>query len=261
MPKKILLTRDNYFSPLMQKRYMGVSQFKDFEKCPASALAEIKGKFIKEKTPALLMGSYMDAYFEGTLDKFKADNPEIFKRDGTLKAEYVGVDNIIERIKKDKLFMKYAGGGQQQVIMTGVIEGVQVKIMIDSLLPNAIVDRKLMKDFEPIYLKEQGRLPWFEAWRYDLQGAVYQEIVYQNTGKKLPFILAAATKEKVTDYDLFEIEQDLLDFELGKFKENVPIYDAMKKGIIVADRCDECDYCRSTKKLASIKKSSQFIYE
>ena len=157
--------------------------------------------------------------------------------------------------------MKYAGGGQQQVIMTGVIEGVPVKIMIDSLLPNAIVDRKLMKDFNPIYVEEQGKLPWFEAWRYDLQGAVYQEIVYQNTGKKLPFILAAATKEKATDYDLLEIGQDLLDFEFGKFRENVPIYDAMKKGIIVADRCDNCNYCRSTKKLTGVKKTSEIVYE
>ena len=261
MPKRIVLNRDNYFSPQMQKRYMGVSQFKSFEKCPAAALAEIKGKYLREKTPSLLMGSYMDAWFEGTLDKFKAENPDIFKRDGTLKAEYIQVESIIDRVKKDKLFMKYAGSGQQQVIMTGVIEGVPVKIMIDSLLPNAIVDRKLMKDFNPIYVEEQGKLPWFEAWRYDLQGAVYQEIVYQNTGKKLPFILAAATKEKATDYDLLEIGQDLLDFELGKFRENVPIYDAMKKGIIVADRCDDCNYCRETKKLTGVKKTSEIVYE
>ncbi len=38
-----MLTNENYFSPENQMKYMGVSQFKAFEKCPASALAvEVK---------------------------------------------------------------------------------------------------------------------------------------------------------------------------------------------------------------------------
>ena len=63
--------------------YMSVSQFKAFAKCEASALAEIKGKYTREKTTALLVGSYVDSYFEGTLANFIRENPEIFKKDGT----------------------------------------------------------------------------------------------------------------------------------------------------------------------------------
>jgi hypothetical protein len=254
------LTNENYFSPEMSLKYMGVSQFKAFENCPAMAMAEIKGEFEREKTAALLVGSYVDSYFEGTLDIFKAQNPNIFKRDGSLKSEYIQAEQIINRIEKDKLFMEYMLG-EKQVIMTGEIEGVPVKIKIDSYHPDKIVDLKIMKDFEPIYKAEQGRLPWFQGWRYDLQGAVYQEVVRQKTGKILPFYLAAATKEKVTDIDIVHIGQELLDFELEQFKQKVQVYDAIKKGIIEPSRCEKCDYCKQTKILTEPTESEEFIDE
>lgn len=240
------LTKDNYFSQEMSMKFMGVSQFKDFEKCSAAALAGINGEYKREQTSALLVGSYVDAHFEGTLDSFKAHHPELFKRDGTLKSDYIQAEQIIERIERDLLFMEFMSG-EKQVIMTGEIEGVPIKIKIDSCFPDKIVDLKIMRDFEPIYVPEQGRLPWYEAWRYDLQGAVYQEIVRQNTGKRLPFYLAAATKEKVTDIEILHIGQELLDFELEQFKKNVQMYDAVKKGIIEPERCGKCDYCKQTK--------------
>lgn len=240
------LTKDNYFSREMSMKFMSVSQFKAFEKCQSAALAEIKGEYKREKTTALLVGSYVDAYFEGTLDKFKGHNPDLFKRDGSLKSEYIQADQIISRIERDPLFIKFMSG-EKQVIMTGEVEGVPVKIKIDSYFPDKIVDLKVMRDFEPVYLPEQGRLPWYEAWRYDLQGAVYQEIVRQNTGKKLPFYLAAATKEKVTDIDILHISQELLDFELDQFKKNIQMYDAIKNGILEPERCEKCDYCKQTK--------------
>ena len=77
-----MLTNENYFSKENQMKYMGVSQFKAFEKCPAAAYAEVMGQYEREKTTALLVGSYVDAHFEGTLDIFKAQNPSLFKRDG-----------------------------------------------------------------------------------------------------------------------------------------------------------------------------------
>lgn len=252
------LTQKNYFSPKANKEYMSVSQFKAFEACPNSALAELSGKYEREKTPALLVGSYVDAYFEGTLPEFKAANPDILKKDGALKAEYVQAEEIIERIKKDNLFMRYMSG-LKQVIMTGTINGVAVKIKVDSLLPDKIVDLKVMRDFKNVYT-DSGSVPWFECYKYDLQGAVYQEIVRQNTGKVLPFYLAAATKEKVTDIEIVQIEQEYLDLSLEHFKSLVNTYDAIKNGIIEPERCEQCDYCRLTKKLKEPKSSSEFYF-
>ena len=251
------LTQRNYFSTKANKEFMSVSQFKAFEKCPNAALAEIKGKYKREKTTSLLVGSYVDAWAEGTLDKFKEENPEIFKKDGTLKAEYIHAEVIIERIKKDKFFMKHLSG-KKQVIMTGTINGVAVKIKIDSLLPDKIVDLKIMKDFESQYHAEKGVLPWFEYWGYDLQGAVYQEIVRQNTGLKLPFYLAAATKEKTPDIDVVLLNQQMLDFALEHFSTDVPMYDAIKKGVIEPERCEKCEYCKTTKVLKEPTESNEY---
>lgn len=252
------LTAENYFSKEANQHYMSVSQFKAFEKCQASALAEINGEYEREeKSTALLVGSYVDSYFEGTLEQFRAENTKIFKRDGTLKAEHIQAEAIIERIERDKLFTEFMSG-EKQVIMTGEICGVPVKIKIDSLLPDKIVDLKIMRDFENIRDAEKGFLPWFEAWGYDIQGAVYQEIVRQNTGKTLPFYLAAATKEKTPDIDIVYLNPKSIDFAFDKFKANVELYDAIKKGVIEPERCGKCDYCKSTKVLTEPTDSEEF---
>lgn len=253
------LTKRNYFSKKANKEFMSVSQFKSFSKCPNAALAEIKGKYEREKTTALLVGSYVDSYFEGTLANFIKKNPEIFKKDGTLKADYIQAEAIIQRILKDKLFMEYLNG-EKQVIMTGEISGVPVKIKIDSLHPDKIVDLKIMANFDKVYVDEEGYQVWFEAWGYDLQGAVYQEIVRQNTGKKLPFYLAAATKEKVTDIDIIHLPQEMLDFALERFKHDVEAFDAMKKGIIEPDRCEKCEYCKISKVLTKPTEAEEYYF-
>ena len=254
------LTQRNYYSKKANLEYFSVSQFKAFQKCQHSALAEIKGKYKREKTTALLVGSYIDSYFEGSLPKFIKQNPEIFNKNGTLKAEYKQAEAIIRRILKDKLFTEFLSG-EKQVIMTGEINGVKVKIKVDSLHPDKIVDLKIMRDFESVYVPDTGRIPWFEAWGYDLQGAVYQEVVRQNTGEKLPFYLAAATKEKITDLDIVHIDQKMLDYALDRFKRDVEFFDAVKKGVIEPIRCEKCEYCKNTKVLKEPTESEEFYLD
>lgn len=246
-----MLTNDNYFSLENNLKFMGVSQFKSFESCQASAYAEVTGNYERELTTSLLIGSYVDAHFEGTLDVFKAKHPQLFKCDGSLKSEYVNAEKIIGRIEQDEMFMEYMSG-RKQVIMTGVIQNVPVKIKVDSLHDDKIVDLKIMKDFQPIYKPGQGKLNFIEAWGYDLQGAVYQEIVRQNTGKQLPFFIAAATKEKEPDIAIFEVPQSYLDIELQRFKDNVLEYDAIKKGLVKPERCEHCNFCKMTKVLKEV---------
>lgn len=251
------LTQRNYFSKKANEHYFSVSQYKSFERCQHAALAEIKGKYEREETTALLVGSYIDSYFEGTLANFIKAHPGIYKKNGELKAEYQQAETIIQRILKDKVFMEHLSG-RKQVIMTGIICGVPTKIKIDSLLPDKIVDLKIMADFKPHYDEDKGLQPWFEYWGYDLQGAVYQEIVYQNTGKRLPFYLAAATKEKITDIDIVHVNQPILDFALTRFKSDIELYDAIKKGVIEPDRCEKCEYCKQTKTLTQPTEAEEF---
>lgn len=68
------LTAENYYSPEANAEYMSVSQFKSFAgtdgklACEAEAMAELRGEWEMKKTTALMVGSYVDSYFEGTLD-------------------------------------------------------------------------------------------------------------------------------------------------------------------------------------------------
>lgn len=242
------LNNDNYYSLAANTEYMSVSQFKAFKKCEAAAMAELRGEYDKPKSTALIVGSYIDAWFEGTSDQFKTDNPGIFKRDGALKSEYQHADRIIERLQRDEFFMSLMSG-QKQVIRTGEICGVPFKIKMDSYHPGQmIVDLKVMRDFEPVWVSGQGKLNFIEAWGYDLQGAAYQAI----EGDKLPFVIAATTKEPEPDIGVWQIDQARLDVALDEIKANIQRYAMLKFGIGEPERCEKCDYCKSTKKLEEI---------
>ena len=127
----MILTNENYYSVEANREFMSVSQYKDFEKCEAMAMAILKGEWEKPKTTALMVGSYVDSWFEGTLDEFKAAHPEIFKKDGSLKADYVQAEEIIAFIQKDPKFMEYMAG-EKQIILTAELFGTPWKIKIDS---------------------------------------------------------------------------------------------------------------------------------
>ena len=246
------LNEQNYFSPEMNKKYMSASQFKDFLKCPACAMAKLKGEWEQERTTSLLVGSYIDASYEGKLDIFKAKNPELFKKDGTLKSDYVKAEEIINRLEKDEFFSKYMNG-EKQVIMTGQIEDVPIKIKIDSYHKDkCIVDLKILKDMQPIWNGKEKE-NFVEYWGYDIQLAIYQEIVRQNTGKKLPTFLAVATKESTTDFAILEIDNERLETIMeSTIKPMIRIFNEMKNDRVEIYHCNKCDYCKSIKKLNKI---------
>lgn len=248
----MILTAENYFSTEANMTYMSVSQFKTFNKCEYLGLQEATGNYERPMSTALLVGSYVDAHFERKLDLFQAKHPELFKRDGSLKAEYIKAEEIISRVERDKMFMRYMDG-EKQVIMTGEISGVPIKIKIDVYHPGkAIVDLKIMRDFQPVFVPEMGKLNFVEAWGYDFQAAVYREVVYQNTGHKLPFFIAGATKEETTDIGIFEIPDEVMETALEIFAENIPQYAAIKRGELEPTRCERCDACKLTKELSRV---------
>ena len=264
----MILTAENYHSPEANREYLSVSQYKDFVGtlgqlgCEEYALAKIDGAWEDETTTALLVGSYVDAHFEGTLDIFKAKHPELFKRDGGLKAEYVRAEEIINRIERDEYFMKFMSG-QKQVIMTGELFGAKWKIKIDSLLPHiAIVDLKIMDNInKAFWVKDSGYMDFTQYWGYDIQGAIYQEIYYQNTGERLPFYIAAATKEKVPNIEIIQIDNDHLKTKLYEVEQNTPKIIALKNREIKPIRCGVCDYCKHTKVLTRPIHFSELIGE
>lgn len=265
----MILTADNYYSLEANRYYYSVSQIKTFLDCPARAMAELDGSYEREKTDSLLVGGYVDAYFAGEMDSFLAENPQIYTARGELRAQYQNANAIIERIQSQPLAAMMLSGEKQKIV-TGEIASLPFKAKLDVLLDaetcasilaafpgmsdllfadGAIVDLKVMKDFAPLYKEEQGRINWIQYWQYDLQMAVYQRLVEQGTGKKLPCYILAATKEKVPNVELFHIPQREMDIALELMLDKLPAIDAIKRGQVEPERCERCDYCKQTKVL------------
>ena len=245
------LTNENYYSKEANEEYLSATQFKDFLNCEVEALARVKGEIEEKQSNAMLFGSYIDAYFSGELERFKATTPQLFKKDGTLYKDFENVYEVIHAIEKDTLMMKYLGG-KHQVIMTGEIEQVKFKIKIDSYLEGkAIVDQKIMSSYKDLVWIEQNgqnvKTDFIDAYGYDIQGAIYREIVRQNTGLTLPFIIAVATKEENPDKALIRIDDYYLDKALEKVKKLCAKFDMIKKGILYPKGCGHCPSCRKDK--------------
>lgn len=234
--KKLKLDQNNYYSPEANQQYFSVSQYKDFMQCEAMAVAKIRGTYKPEMTRAMLTGSFVDAYFEGTLDAFMKEHPAVFTRKQELRSEFRKANEIIARIRADELFMKFMSGEKQR-IMTFELFGVPWKMKMDSYLPGTcITDLKVVARFRT--------LPF---WRYDLQGAVYQAGVLLETDELLPFYLAVATKERTIDLDIFQIPQTTLKAALLEIESNIQHFAEVKSGVVSPVYCGKCDYCKSIK--------------
>lgn len=261
----IKLNENNYYSVQANIDYCSASQYKDLigyplvPGCEVRAMASIRGDYIKEITKALLQGSILDALWENDdpeyiLERFPDCVSSRGATKGQLKSEYQDVMKWYQRTLKEEKFCAYMSG-DKQTIMTGVIADLPFKIKIDSFIDGkAIVDLKTTKTLDRNYryfIPDSGeRLPWYLAYGYDIQLAIYREIVHQNTGEKLRCYLAAVDKDPHPICDIIELNEKLLDEALERVKMNCEHIIMLKSGEIEPIRCErsECDYCRDTHK-------------
>ena len=265
MESKLILTDDNYYTVDANKAYCSASQYKDFMGCPLKigceerALKTISGEYKPETTKALLMGSLLDALWENDdpeyiLSRFPDCVSSRGATKGQLKSEYMQVMQMYQTTLRQEKFCAYMSG-DKQTIMTGEIEGLPFKIKIDSYIDGkAIVDLKTTRTLDRNYryfIPDSGeRLPFYLAFGYDIQLAIYREIVRQNTGNNLRCYLAAIDKETHPICDIIELSPKLLDEALERIKMNCEHLILLKNGEIDPIRCNhsECDYCRDTHK-------------
>lgn len=281
------LNNSNYY---VSTGYLSASLIKQFIKCEHTASAMYKGEYIFPKNTAMLVGGFVDAWCEGTLNEYQDNNPELFNekfvelpdtverirnvnpdyiskngkiksgclskakkelpeffgRETTLKSDFIGAEKIINTIKNNELFMEFLTGEKQKVV-TGKIEGVPFKGKLDVYNGERIVDLKIMRSCDRVMGKSL-----VEHWCYDIQLAIYQELVYQETGKKLPCYLAIATKEEPTDLAIVEVNQFNLDMAMDRVKQLLPRIKQVIDEEVKPRRCNHCEYCRETKMLKVI---------
>ncbi len=248
------LTSRNYYSAKANAEYFSVSQFKAFKKCEAAAMAELRGEYIPERGRALLLGSFVDEMLTGTKRSqeifIEENRSELYKKNGEPYADVEQAIEAVSRVRAQPLMMKYLGG-KHQVIMTGVIEGVPIKGRFDSYAPDEfIADLKYLKDFRSPNLFENA----ISYYDYITQGAIYQELVFQNTGKRLPFYLVIVTKQDPPDVAVVRIDDFDLEKALEDFKKQITGFQQIKSGNEEPIRCDshDCPYCRGSKVLTEV---------
>lgn len=252
------LTSENYFSPEAGNAYLSASYVKSFLNCEAATEAERKGEYEREKSTALMVGSYVDAALTEDLEKWIMAHPEIRKRDGGLRAEFVQAAEMVERAMSDDFFMGMLSGEHQKIV-TGQICGLPFKAKLDAYLPDVMItDLKTVKDMNPVWQPEQGRVDFATAWNWPLQLAIYQELIRQETGKNVPCYLAVITKENPPDIEVVSIPQERLDAEKDFLMMLLPRVEAVRNGLVEPKRCGKCAYCRATKKLTRFKSLDEF---
>lgn len=267
MARSKKLTEENYFSNDMAKKYMSVSQLKEFigtpfkKKCDKRTLAKLNGEYEEDKSDALVIGSYVDVCLTGSpeeVEKFKENHPEMFSSRGAtkgqLKSQYLLADKMVEKVKNDKLMMKTLEGAKQ-VILTGKIYGVDFKCKIDclNLEKGFITDLKTCKSIIDSYYDADAnrRMSFVEYQDYITQGAIYQELVRQNYKKELPFFLTCVSKEKEPDIAVIQIDNDTLKERLEELKPLIEEAQLVKTGKVEPIECGCCDYCKAHKVLES----------
>lgn len=268
------LTADNYYSHETDWQYMSVSLFKDFEKCEARALAKLKEDWKPVSSPVpLLVGNYVHSYFESAKshqDFIEENKKELITKptkndpNGHLRAEFKGANSMIQTLQADDMFNYFYAPGDKEVIVTGEIDGYLWKGKIDSLVLDKgyFCDLKTVDDIHKRHFNINVAVPNFIYDReYDLQMAVYQELIKQTFGVFCKPYIFAVSKQTPPDHDAFKFEgmtdKYAMQDDIRKIKELQPHFWKVMTGEVAPISCGKCDYCRETKTLSSFTNASE----
>lgn len=267
------LTRDNYYTAEADREYMSCSQYQDFLRCEAAAMAKLSGRYFPSGSEALTVGNYFHTAMESpeAHKQFCEEHfDEIFKTKTDRKtgeivvtgkyAPYENADRMLEVCFKDPLIKSLIDmPGENEVIMTGVLFGCKWKIRLDKYRPDTriIIDWKTCADINKTeYNPMRGeRESFVEFLGYMMRAAVYSEIEKQYSGnvEDPNFIIVAVSKQDPPDKAALLLNhRQRYDYELEQAKKNMERILSIKMGRYKPRRCGQCEYCRSTKVLKKI---------
>jgi len=264
--KKVNLSRETYYSPEANLRYMSVSQFKSFVPayggCEARAMAILRGEYEEPDKTVFDEGHFLHAWNEGKLDEFKANNPHLYSTRGPtagqLKANFQHCERMIEVLEADPLVMK-ALAGEKEVIMTAELFGVEWKIMIDSYQPDVgiFTDLKVLREIDGKWWNKEAQAyeNFIDHYGYHIQMAVYAEVEKRVTGRENWLIphMVIVTKQDPPDHEIVYFDYDAIEAGIQIVQNHIDRVIAVKSREEPPTRCERCDYCRKTKRIKRIK--------
>ena len=242
--------------------------FKDFQKCEAAALAKLKDDWQPSTNPVpLLVGNYVHSYFESTeshTDFLAANSEDIMTRptnkepQGHLRSEFKVAKSMIQTLQNDKMFRYFYCPGDKEVIVTGKIDGYLWKGKVDSLVLSKgyFCDLKTVDDIHKGHYNSEERRyrPFIQDRGYNLQMALYQQLILQTFDKACAPLIFAVSKQDppdkmAIDFDDAEDRYDMQD-QLDMVKEMQPRYWKIMNGEIEPVPCGRCEYCRTHTQLS-----------
>lgn len=256
--KKIILSDENYYGGEADKQYMSVSQYKDFKKCEAMALAKLTGSYEPISDPtALLVGNYVHSYFEApeSHEKFISENKDKMfssrKPYGLLKSFQIA-EQMIKRLEDEPAFINLYQGEKESII-TGELYGVEWKGKIDCLNVDDgyFVDIKTTKDIHERKWNDTycQRVTFIENYGYVLQMVVYKTLLEMKYGREFTPIIAAVSKQTPSEAKLIMIDEDKMDFELRLLEDKIKHIQRVKTGQAEPKACGRCEYCRANERI------------
>src|SRR5690625_2966220 len=255
MENSQVLTSSNYYSREMDKKYMSVSQFKNFVECEAKTVAKLNGDYYEPPNKPMIVGSYVHAAFESddVFNQFIEDNYDVInKKRGGKYADFIQADRMIETLKNDE-FAMFAMEGEKEQIMIADLFGCKWKMKVDSINHdrNYFADLKTTRNIFERYwsTKYEGWVSFIERWDYVLQMAIYRKIIEQNTEELYTPHIVAVSKEELPNKAVVYFEESRFNFEYEVVGSKMERILKVKSGNEDPTRCEKCEYCKSTKQL------------
>lgn len=273
MPTK--LTPENYYSVETDWDYMSFSRFKDFHRCEAATLAQLKGEWTpkRDETP-LLVGNYVHSYFESpeAHQQFvEAHKSKMIssrgKTAGSLKKDYKSADTMIKALEDDELFNYVYRPGEdgKEVIVTGELGGHLWKGKIDSLnlADGYFCDLKTVDDIHKKHWLTDERTwgTFIEDRGYYMQLAIYCELIKQTFGQECAPYMFAVSKQAIPDKMAIDFADEADEIKLQSALQDVLDHQdhiwSVMAGKTDPISCSKCEYCRTRKVLDSFVHASE----
>ena len=261
----MILSHDNYYSEEANKEYMSVSQFKDFMKCEAAALAKLNGEYNDLDNQALLVGNFLHSYFESPTahQSFIEDNSgTIYKKNGGMYQHFEKATEMIERLKQDDFF-NFIYQGDKEVIVEGDLFGCKWKAKVDLVnhRKGYFIDLKTTRELRKRYWSDKfGQyVPFVLAYDYVLQMYVYKQLLQQQHGVPYDPYIVAVSKETPVDMAAITIDPTRYIIEEDYLANNIERVLAVKEGREEPHSCGKCPYCLSKKRLSGFIEIDQLF--
>ncbi|WP_306419284.1 PD-(D/E)XK nuclease-like domain-containing protein [Levilactobacillus bambusae] len=256
------LTTENYYSLESDRVWQSKTRFREFEDCEAAALAQLEGRWNPDSNvEVLLVGNYLHSYFESkeAHQRFLEENSKAIYKYGKpekgIKSSFRQADSMIDALEADANFNRLYQG-EKEVVVKGELYGVQWKGKIDclNLDRGMFMDLKTVDDIHKKHWDvDSHQYVSFPLDRsYDLQMAIYRELIHQQFDVWCDPYIIAVSKQVVPDKGIYSIPDYLMQERLGQVEMDQPRIESVIHHEEEPIRCEHCDYCRLTKTLDEV---------